>query len=173
VQAPSPIRAFGQTIVPSRARGEGTGGERRAFWPKTPRGSINLRGTIAGSLSLFPACSLQGMAQLRRIEPSVRRESPTVPWAVLAQRSGSPTYANQPAGRFGRRSQAAKTAVPIRSGAPGRPPLQIPMSFAGPACVIVRAQKKPPAGCPAGGRQLKSSREHQGTMSRWTRMRSP
>jgi hypothetical protein len=33
--------------------------------------------------------------------------------------------------------------------------------------------KKPPAGCPAGGRQLKSSREHQGTMSRWTRMRSP
>src|SRR5262249_40320358 len=30
---PSPIRVRGQTIVPSPARGEGTRGERRAFWP--------------------------------------------------------------------------------------------------------------------------------------------
>jgi hypothetical protein len=67
----------------------------------------------------------------------------------------------------------ARRRLQFAQGRQGRPPLQIPMSFDGPACVILRAQRKPPAGCPAGGRQLKSSREHQGTMSRWTRMRSP
>jgi hypothetical protein len=34
-------------------------------------------------------------------------------------------------------------------------------------------QKSPRRVAPAGGRQLNSSREHQGTMSRWTRMRRP
>src|ERR1700758_5325739 len=34
------------------------------------RTNLRLRETIAGSVSLFPACYLQGMAQLQRVAPS-------------------------------------------------------------------------------------------------------
>jgi hypothetical protein len=40
---PSPIRVLGQTIVPSPARGEGTGGERRAFWRDEPKDHFAIR----------------------------------------------------------------------------------------------------------------------------------
>jgi len=33
------------------------------------RTNLRLQETIAGSVSLFPACSLQGMPQLQRVEP--------------------------------------------------------------------------------------------------------
>ena len=74
---------------------------RRRLWvpalPSLSRGSagtttgsvlstnLRLRETMAGSVSLFPACYLQGMLQLQRVEPSVRG-IPTMPWAVLAPR---------------------------------------------------------------------------------------
>jgi hypothetical protein len=55
---------------------------------------------------------------------------------------------------------------------PRGPTRKIRISFSGePACS--GDKKIPRRVCPAGGRQLNLLREHQGTMSRWTRMRRP
>jgi hypothetical protein len=100
---------------------------------------------------------------------SARGDSDRALGGIGPRGAGSPTYDHQ------RRGASANETRRQDGGcnSPRRPPPQIPMRFGGPACVMLEAQKKPPAGCPAGGRQLKSSREHQGTMSRWTRTRSP
>jgi hypothetical protein len=45
--------------------------------------------------------------------------------------------------------------------------------FSDPGCVMLGAQKKPRRVGPAGVVSSNSSREHQGTMSRWTRTRIP
>ena len=170
---PSPVRVRRPTIVPSpaRAQGERAQGARagrwrvlaeRSQWPKHQSAGVR---SDRRPRSLFRDCYLQWMAQLQRVEPSVRGGIPTMPWAVLApaERGRSASGAFRPT------KPGGKTAVTIRPGA--RPPN--PNELWRPSLSHPRGTKKPPAGCPAGGGQLKSSHEHQGTMSRWTRMRSP
>ena len=169
---PHPFEFVGLPLCPLPQGGEGT---RRApaagaFWPNEASGrNTNLRvcETIAGPDPLFRDCYLQWMAQLQRVEPSVRGGIPTMPWAVLAhaERGRQPTTISQ-------RGVSANEARRQDGGynSPRRPPPQIwRPSLSHPR----GTQKMPPAGCPAGGRQLNSSREHQGTMSRWTRIRRP
>jgi len=84
-------------------------------------------------------------------------------------RSGVDNLRQSASGAFRPTKPGGKTALTIRPGArPHNPNERWRPSLSHP-----RGTKKPPAGCPAGGGQLKSSHEHQGTMSRWTRMRSP
>ena len=170
---PHPFEFVGLPLCPLPQGRKGRGHKARApaagaFWPNEASGrNTNLRvcETIAGPDPLFRDCYLQWMAQLQRVEPSVRGGIPTMPWAVLApaERGRSASGAFRPT------KPGGKTAVTIRPGArPHNPNERWRPSLSHP-----RGTKKPPAGCPAGGGQLKSSHEHQGTMSRWTRMRSP
>ena len=53
------------------------------------RTNLRLQETIAGSVSLFPACSLQGMPQLQGVEPSARAPPRIVRRSCVARGSMS------------------------------------------------------------------------------------
>src|SRR5215510_1969403 len=124
--------------------------------------------TIPRSAPLFSDCYLQRMAQLQRVEPSVRGRGADMPWACRLTWSGvaHPTYDNQPAARFGQRNQRQHNGYnsPRRQRAKSESALAVSLR--------ARGTKKSPGGfAPPGVVSSNSSPEHQGTMSRWTRMR--
>jgi hypothetical protein len=118
-------------------------------------------------LPCFRPVLLQGTAQVQRVGPPARGGPRPLGGVGLraARRRGraNPTYG------ISRRRVLPNEAR--RQDGDCNLPRSEPALV--PAYASCSAHKKTPAGCPAGGRQLNSSREHQGTMSRCTRMRRP
>jgi hypothetical protein len=122
---------------------------------------------VAGDVPLFPDCYLQWMAQLQRVEPSVRRGFRW--WWLTRSGVANPTY------DIGRRRVLANEVWRQDGGynSPRRQRAKSESALAAQPASCSGHKKIPRRVCPAGGRQLNLLREHQGTMSRWTRMRRP
>ena len=171
---PHPFEFVGLPLCPLPQGGEGP---RRApaagaFWPNEASGrNTNLRvcEAIAGPDHCFAIVIYNGWRNSNVSSRQCAGEFRPCPGRCWPTRSGVDNLRQSASGAFRPTKPGGKTAVTIRPGArPHNPNERWRPSLSHP-----RGTKKPPAGCPAGGGQLKSSHEHQGTMSRWTRMRSP
>src|SRR6516164_1967698 len=109
------------------------------------------------------------MARPQRVEPSgCGGPTPLEGWLTRKAAAWAAPTRHQPAARWA--NEARRQDGDYHSP---RPPGRTESALAGPARVLLGGQKKPRRVGPAGVVSSNSSREHQGTMSRWTRMRRP